>query len=321
MNADKRRYTTLLMALIAASAFAQVPKPATTAGKPAAPAAKSALDKTTLEAYLRHTELWLPQVGVVIEDPKPSPELPGFVDVLVHLSYNGSMKDEHYLISRDGKKVVKGDVYDIEHNPFQANLDKLKTDLQPSFGLAGAPVVIVMFSDFQCPLCKEEAQVLRGNVEKQFPDKVRVYFKDFPIDSLHNWARQAAITGRCVFRQNAKAFWSYFDWIYENQSYIGLDNLSSKLQDFAAQNSLDTMQLSRCIDNKSTEPDVNRNLAEGRALGVDATPTMYLNGRKLVGNIPWTSMEQLINIELDHQTKTGDAGEQCCTVNIPKIVK
>jgi protein-disulfide isomerase len=301
---------------LASFAIAQ-PKPQTTAS---APAAKSAFDKKTLEAYLRHLELWLPQVEVKIEDPKPSSELPGFNDITVHLSYNGGMKDEHYLVSKDGKKVLKADVYDIDHNPFQSNLDKLKTDMTSSFGTAGAPVVLVIFSDFQCPLCKEEAQILRANLQKTFADKVRVYFKDFPIDNLHNWARAAAIAGRCVARQNAPAFWKYFDWVYENQSYIGLDNINNKVMDFAAQNGLDGMQLSRCIDNKATEPEVNKTLAEGHALGVDATPTMYLNGRKLVGNIPWQSMEQLINIELDHQAKAGDAGEQCCTV-MPKVIK
>jgi protein-disulfide isomerase len=309
MNANKRKYTILITLLLTVGTVMAQTKP------------KSALDKASLEAYLRHVELWLPQVEVKIEDPKPSPELPGFMDVVIHLSYNGGGKDEHYLVSKDGKKILKGDVYDIDHNPFQSNLDKIKTDLQPSFGSPGAPVVLVMFSDFQCPLCKEEAQILRANISKTFPDKARVYFKDFPIDTLHNWARPAAIAGRCVFRQNAPAFWSYFDWIYDNQGYIGLDNFNTKLQDFAAQKGLDGMQLSRCVDNKSTEPEVNRNQAEGRALGVDATPTIFINGRKLVGNIPWESMEQLIKLELDHQIKTSDAGEQCCTVTMPKIIK
>ena len=297
--------------LIAAAAFAQT-KPAPT---------KSALDKAALETYLRHVELWIPEVQVTIDDAKPAPELPSFLEVTVHLSYKGGIKDERYLVSKDGKKILKGDVYDIDHNPFQANLDKLKTDLQPSFGAAGAPVVLVMFSDFQCPLCKEEAQVMRKNVAASFPDKVRVYFKDYPLDSIHNWARAASIAGRCVFRQNPAAFWDFFDYMYENQNYIGADNLNSKIQEFASQKGLNAMQLSRCIETKATEGEINKSVAEGRALGIDATPTMYLNGRKLVGNLPWESMQQLIKIELDHQAKTGDAGEQCCTVTIPKIGK
>jgi protein-disulfide isomerase len=290
--------------------------------KPAAtPAGKSALDKATLEAYLRHVELWIPQVTVKIDDPKPSVILPDFMDVAVHLSYNGATKDESYLVSKDGRKVLKGDVYDVNQSPFQSNLDKLKTDLQPSFGAAGAPVVLVVFGDFQCPNCKTEAEVLRKNIPATFPDKVRVYFKDFPLESIHPWARTAAIAGRCVFRESPSAFWQYHDWVYENQSGITLENFNSKVQDFAKDKGVDGIQLARCIESKASEADVNRNIAEGRALGVAATPTTYINGRKMEGSMNWETMQALINLEIEHQAKTPDAGEQCCTVTIPKVGK
>jgi protein-disulfide isomerase len=285
------------------------------------PADKSALDKATLEAYLRHVELWVPQVTVKIDDAKPAPDLPGFYAVTVHLSFNGGKKDEHYFVSKDGHKIYKGDVYDVNKNPFQGNLDKLKTDLQPSFGPAAAPVTLVVFSDFQCPVCKEEAQVLRQNIAKTFPDKVRVYFQDFPLDSIHPWAHTAAIAGRCVFKQNPQKFWDYFDWVYDNQQSIGVDSFNSKFQEFATAQGLDGMQLGRCVDNKTTDPDVTKSVEEGYALQVAATPTVFLNGRKLEGGVPWAALEQLINIELDHQAKATEAAEKCCEVTIPKIVK
>lgn len=306
---------TVAFFLACIGAFAQT-KPA-----PAKPAEKSAFDKATLEAYLRHVELWVPQVNVKIDDVKPAPEMPGFYAVTVHLSYNGGKRDEYYYVSKDGHKIVKGEVFDINQNPFQSNLDKLKTDLQPSFGQAGAPLVLVVFSDFQCPVCKEEAQVLRQNLAKTFPDKVRVYFKDFPLDAIHDWAHTAAIAGRCVFKQNPQKFWNYFDWVYDNQQSIGLDNFNSKFQSFASEQGLDGMQLGRCVDNKLTDADVTREINEGNELQVSATPTMFLNGRKIEGGIPWQNMEALINIELEHQAKMADAGDKCCEVTIPKIVK
>ena len=310
---------TVALLLACVGAFAQTKPPA--AAPETAPAKKSALDKATLEAYLRHVELWVPQVNVKIDDAKPAPEMPGFFSVIVHLSFNGGQKSEFYYVSKDGHKIVKGNVYDINQNPFQTNLDKLKTDLQPSFGAAGAPVVMVVFSDFQCPVCKEEAQVLRENLTKTFPDKVRVYFKDFPLDSIHNWAHTAAIAGRCVFRQDPKKFWDYFDWVYENQQEIGMDNFTSKFQTFASEKGLDGMQLGRCVDNKTTDAEVMKSVNEGYALQVSATPTLFLNGRKIEGGIPWPTLEQLINIELEHQAKAADAGEKCCEVTIPKLVK
>ncbi|HML16858.1 MAG TPA: thioredoxin domain-containing protein [Bryobacteraceae bacterium] len=305
---------TVAFLLVCIGAFAQT--------KPAAPAPeKSAFDKATLEAYLRHVELWVPQVNVKIDDAKPAPDMPGYFAVTVHLSFNGGKRDEFYYVSKDGHQIFKGSVYDINRSPFQSNLDLLKTDLQPSFGPAGAPVVLVVFSDFECPICKEESTVLRQNVAATFPDKVRVYFNDFPLDAIHTWAHTAAIAGRCVFRQNPTKFWNYFDWIYQNQQSIGLDNFSSRFQSFASENGLDGMQLGRCVDNKMTDAEVTKSIEEGYALQVSATPTIFLNGRKLEGGVPWQTLEQLINIELEHQAKSAEAGEKCCEVTIPKIVK
>jgi protein-disulfide isomerase len=305
---------TVTLLLCCVSVFAQTKSPA----KPAVQ--KSALDKTTLEGYLRHVELWLPQVAIKIDDAKPSTVMPGLLDVWVHASYNGATKDFLYYVSKDGKNVIKGDIYDITRSPFQSNIDLLKTD-GPSFGSAKAPVSIFVFGDFQCPYCKEEANVIRQQVASTFGDKVRVYFKDFPLDSIHNWARTAAIAGRCVARQNPSAFWDYFDWAYDNQSQITLENVNTKIQEFAQQKSLDGLKLGRCIETKATEAEVNASVDEGHALQVSATPTMFLNGRKLEGGVPWQSLEQLIKLELEEQAKAAVEAEKCCEVSIPTLVK
>ncbi len=298
---------TLLLASL--SVFAQT--------KP--PAEKSAFDKATIEAYLRNVELYLPVVTAKVDDAKPSKDLPGFFDVTVHWSANGFTKDELVYVSKDGHQIVRGDVYDINKNPFQASLDKLKTENQPSFGPATAQATLVVFEDFQCPMCKEEAAVLRQNVATAFKDKVRVYFKDYPMESMHPWAKPAALAGRCVFKQNPASFWDFFDWAYENQGAIGLDNFNSKFQSFSTEKGMDGVQLGRCIESKSTEAEVARESDEGRALGVDATPTMFLNGRKLVGMVPWDNLQALITLELEHQAKAAESADKCCEITLPKI--
>ncbi len=291
--------------LVAASAFAQ----------------KTAFDKAALEAYLRNVELFLPVVTAKVDDAKPSADLPGFFDVWVHWSANGATKDELVYVSKDGSHIIRGEAYDLAKNPFQSNLDKLKTANQPMLGNPKAPVTLVVFSDFQCPVCKEEAVVLRANLLKSFPDKVKLYFKDFPLDSIHNWARTAAIAGRCVYKQSPEKFWDYYDWAYENQQNIGADNFSSKFQAFASDKGLDGMQLGRCIENRTTEADINKEVEEGRALQVAATPTIFMNGRKLEGSLPWQTIEQLVNLEIDHQAKAGAEADKCCEVSLPKVVK
>jgi protein-disulfide isomerase len=279
-----------------------------------APSAK--IDKVQLEAALRHIELWIPEVQAKLDDPAASRELPGFYDVVVHLSYNGQSIDQKYLVSGDGKKIVKGDIYDVGRNPFQNNIDKIKTDLQPSYGDAKAPITAVIFGDFECPLCKQEAEAMRPNLTKTFPGKVKVVFKDFPLEQIHPWARAASIAGRCIYRQDPQAFWKYHDWVYGTQSDIKPETLSPMVLKWAGENGVDGVQLGRCMDTKATESDVNKNIAEGRSLGVDATPTMYLNGRKIVGAMGWPEMQKLLQFEIDHQAKADD---KCCTVEIPSL--
>jgi protein-disulfide isomerase len=213
---------------------------------------------------------------------------------------------------------VQGNLYDISQNPFKADLDKLKTDLQPSFGTPGAPVVLVEFSDFECPMCKEEAKTLRDNLISTYPKEVRFYFMEFPLDQIHPWGRAAAIAGRCIFRQNANAFWDYHDWIFAHQDDIKAENLKDKVLEFAKGKEIDALQLTRCMDNKETEAEVNKAQALGKDVGVGATPTLFINGRKLVGRVDWPNLRNIIDYEIDYQKTAHNAGENCgCEVSLP----
>jgi protein-disulfide isomerase len=260
---------------------------------------KPGFDKAAFEAYLRYLDLYRVPVTYRIDDPQPSPNLPGFSEVQVHLTFEGGSKDEHYYVSADGQTIISGEVYNIHQNPFQANLAKLSTTDAPSFGPANAPITIVEFGDLECPDCRMEAPLLRRNVPETFAGKVRVYFKDFPLESIHPWARAAAIAGRCIYHQSGSEFWDFYDWIYENQPEIDGQNLQSKVMGWAGEKKLDTLQLQRCIETKATEPEVDRSLAETRALDLRGTPTLFINGRR-IGGLAWPDLELLINFELQH---------------------
>ncbi|MFN7995502.1 MAG: DsbA family protein [Bryobacteraceae bacterium] len=284
---------------------------------PAAEDTKTAWDKPTFEAYVRHLNVWGPQIKVEISDPKPSP-MPGFQEVTVHASAGNASADFPYYVSKDGKKIVQGNVYDISNNPFKNDLDKLKTDLQPSFGTPGATVVIVEFSDFECPMCKEEAKMLRDNLLSTYPKQVRFYFMEFPLDQIHPWARAAAIAGRCVFRQNAGGFWDFHDWIFAHQDEIKPDNLKDKVLEFAKGKEIDPLQLTRCMDNKESEAEVNKAQALGKEVQVNATPTLFINGRRLVGRADWPTIRNIIDYEIEYQKTAHNAGEDCgCEVKLP----
>jgi protein-disulfide isomerase len=271
---------------------------------------KTAFDKATFEAYVRHLFVYGPPVALSIDNPKPSP-LPGFLEVDVHASAGQAKQDLTFYVSKDGQKIVQGNVYDINNNPFKEDLDKLKTDLQPSVGAQNAPVVVVEFSDFQCSFCKQEAQVLKQNLLSAYPSQVKLYFVDRPLQQLHPWAKAAALAGRCVFKQNAKAFWDYHDWIFEHQAEITPETLTAKVLEWAKGKEIDTLQLSRCMETKATEAEVAKEIELGNKLNVESTPTLFINGRRRVGSQDWPTLRAIIDYEIEYQKTAHNAGEDC----------
>jgi protein-disulfide isomerase len=292
---------------------------------PAAEPAHSALNKAALEAYVRHVFVFSAQIQVTVGDAQPSQTLPGFLEVQVTASNGPASQTFPFYVSKDGQKILQGVVYDIARNPFKADLDKLKTEFQPSFGTPGASVVLVEFSDFECSFCKEEAAMLRQNLLSAYPKQVRMYFKDFPLTQLHPWAKAASMAGRCIFQQNPNAFWTYHDWIFEHQAEITDKNLREKVLEWATKvKELDALQVGSCMDGKTTEAEVDRNMAEGRALGINSTPTLFVNGRRLVGKLDWPSLRAIIDFEIEYQKTAKNAGEDCgCEVklSLPGVTK
>jgi protein-disulfide isomerase len=312
---------TILLAAATALAAQTAPKtPNTPAGK--APAGKPQIDKpqidkVKLEAYIRHLFVWPPPIEVAIGDPEPGP-MPGFYEVKIRGSQGNASQEETFFVSKDGQKMIRGTVFDVAQNPFKHDLEKLNTEFQPSFGTPGAPVVLVEFSDFECPFCREEAKILRTNLLTAYPKEVRFYYMNFPLETLHPWAKAAAMMGRCIFHQNAGAFWDYHDWIFEHQEEITPENLKDKVLEFAAGKGIDAAQLSKCIDSKATEEEVDKTKEEGHALEVNSTPTLFVNGRRMTGAIQWADLKRVIDYEIDYQKTAKNAGEDCgCSVALP----
>src|SRR5580698_890373 len=229
---------------------------------------KSAFDKPYLEVYVRHLWVLLPTDTVTIGDPKPS-DVPGMQEVHVKIARGPATGDELLYVTKDGSRILQGNAFDVTFNPFKKDLDKLKTSFQPSLGTPGATVVIVLFSDFECPYCKVEAQMLRQNLISTYPTQVRLYFTDFPLEQLHPWARAAANAGRCVFHQDPASFWEYYDWVYAHQETITADNLKSIATIWAKdRKDIDTPQLTTCMDNKETDKEVDAELAKAKEMEV-----------------------------------------------------
>jgi protein-disulfide isomerase len=272
---------------------------------------KSAYNKAELETYVRHLWVIPPALGVTIGDPKPS-DLPGFQEVRVKITQGQASQEVMLYVTKDGGKILQGSAYDVNFNPFKKDLDRLKTQFQPSLGTPGATVVVVLFSDFQCPFCKAEAQMIRQNLIAAYPTQVRLYFVDFPLVQLHPWAKAAAIGGRCVFHQDPASFWDYYDWIYGHQETITADNLKSIATIWSKdRKDIDTLQFGSCMDTKETEKEVDAEMAKGKEMEIEGTPTLFVNGRRIPNSVEWPNLKATIDNEIEYQKVAKNAGEDC----------
>jgi protein-disulfide isomerase len=328
MSSPDRRYGPLAGLLLALSiflggdsaAFAQQNSSALSplgppgSDKPAPP--RSGLNKTDLEFYIRHLYVWGPQIKIEIGDFEPS-GIDGLLQTKIRASYQLASEERVFFVSKDGSHVIEGRTYAMAKNPFDDANKKITTQNQPSFGTPGAPVVIVVFSDFQCPYCAQEAKTLRNEVAKAYPEQVRVYFHDYPLPT-HNWAGQAALAGRCIFEQEPLAFWNYHDWIFENQNNVTPSNLNDKVMEFAAGKGMDALKLTGCIERRETAKTIEASIKEGQAVGVTSTPTLFINGRKLSGSLKWEQLKQIIDYEIEYQKVAKNAGDDCgCEISVP----
>ena len=149
----------------------------------------------------------------------------------------------------------------------------IATDDQPVKGTANAVVTIVEFTDFECPSCARQHPVLE-QIMTEFGDRVRLVVRDFPL-SQHANARKAAEAAEAA-REQGK-YWEYASLLFRNQSALGVD----KLRQYATDLGLDRARFDASFDSGKLAEKVQRDLIDGRKLGINGTPTLYLNGKRL----------------------------------------
>jgi len=286
---------------LAPGARAQQAKPA--AAVPA-PVATSPTQKN-IEVYLRNLYAFGPDVLLVVGPPKESP-VAGLLETNIDLTIADNKEAVKFYVSKDGKFLFRGELSDMTKDPLAENRAQIQMNDAPSMGDGNAAVTLVEYSDFECPVCRSLHDALRGLLPN-YAGKVRLVFKDFPIEQLHPWARTAAIAGRCAYQQDPKAFWKMYDFIYDNQDIISAANAWTKMMDYAGQSGLDADVLKSCMAGPEAGAAVNASRANGQQLEVNSTPTIFVNGRRIVGADPHL-LEQYINYELGQQKpgKTAD---------------
>jgi protein-disulfide isomerase len=283
-------FSWLCACLVAMAAVAQEP--------PAPAAAPVSAEQARLlknsEAFVRHFFGWGPDVQVTL-GPLAASASQDFYTVPITVKLGGQAQTGEVFVSKDGKTLLRGELYNMAIDPFAANRAKVHVEGNPSKGPADAKVTLVEFSDFECPHCRELFEALKA-VETQYP-QVRVVYKDFPLTTIHPWAQTAAIGGRCAYEQSPAAFWKMHDAIFGSQDVLSAENIWDKLVGFAKDAGLDSDTFKACLSSPDAEKAVNANHADGVALEVNSTPTVFLNGRPLVGGDTET-LVRMIEFEL-----------------------
>lgn len=267
---------------------------------PDPPLADRADIESRVKDYFRKTSNLPDDATLTMARLAPAP-IPGWHEGNLEVSQGGRSQAASFLVSNDGRYLFRGEVSDLTVDPFKANAAKISLQGQPIRGDSAAPVTIVAFSDFQCPYCARAARSLEVSLLRAYPGKVRLVYKNLPLTQIHPWAESAAIAGECAFLQGNEIFWTVHDHLFQEQEKLTASTLKSAAARALKGAGGDTPEFLACVDNRATVPQVQADVAEAAALGVNSTPTFFVNGRRVSGAQPVDGFKAVIEAELSQQ--------------------
>ena len=264
-----------------------------------------------VERLVRNHYSLPPSVDVKVTNRAPSKDFSQYDQVTIKMSRGDQSTNRDFLISKDSQKLFQ----------FAEVVDPLgKIDLanRPYRGNKDAKVTLVNYDDFQCPYCSRNHQELMSAILKQYGDRIRIVYKDFPLYEIHPWAIHAAVDSNCLAAQNNDAYWDYADYLHGNQHSINgtreaqFAELDKQVTLQAQKHSLDVPKLQACVKAQD-ERAVRASMREGEALEVSATPQMFVNGQKVEGAVPPETLREVLDRALkdagvappDHKAAAG----------------
>lgn len=205
-------------------------------------------------------------------------------------------------LSPDGKHLFLGNgtgaPQDSLIEPDEANRDKISLKGVHAAGPANAPVTMVEYSDMQCPYCKMAHDLLDEKLKQAYGDKVRRIFKHYPLRNIHPWAHDAAVAVSCAGMQSGDGYHALISGFFREQKQITPQNLRGKALGFAAEAKLKIEPYTLCLDKKESAKLVEADIAEGDRLQVESTPSIFINGRKLLNALDFQAISEIIDEKL-----------------------
>lgn len=188
----------------------------------------------------------------------------------------------------------------IDMSPGTGNSAELSIEGEPMVGNPDANITIVEFADFQCPYCAQFSQQTYPQIVDNYIEsgQVNMVYKDYPMTEIgHDWARPAAMTAECVYREGGnEAFWNVKEKIYNNQNSMSSSNVESQIIGYAEEENVSADAVNACLDNGNPGQEVDQDKSEGRSSGVSGTPTVFVNGQEI--NAEYSSIRAAIEQQL-----------------------
>jgi protein-disulfide isomerase len=243
-------------------------------------------------------------VNIKIGPHTPS-EFPNYETVPVSLSRGDKTQTMEFLVSKDGKTLLRMTKIDLTEDPYAATMKKIDVAGRPVRGNPNAKVTIINYDDFECPFCARMHSTLMTEILPQYGDKIKIIYKDYPL-SMHPWAKRAANNANCLAKENGQGYWEFADYVHANQRAISgnqkdVQNSFNELDhitlDIGKKNGADATRLQACI---KAQPDaaMKASVAEGDSIGVNATPTVFVNGERLEGAVDIEEVKAALNQRL-----------------------
>lgn len=221
-----------------------------------------------------------------------------FYSVLVVLAFAVGILVGYFAWGRDGGTVTvaapapSGQVVEAPQ-PTQSPYTRydIPTEGFPSRGPEDAEITIVEFSDFECPFCRRFHDQTYQDLLEAYPGKIRFVYRNLPLTSIHPNAMPAAIASLCANDQNA--YWEFHDKLFSNEA-LG----ETTYVQYAADLGLDVDTFTSCLSSGKHDDFISQDMDFSIGLGVQSTPTFFVNGLAIVGAQPLSNFKQLIDKEL-----------------------
>ena len=181
------------------------------------------------------------------------------------------------LVSKDRKKILVGEIDDISKDWTESITGRISLENVPFKGSPDAKVSVVEYSDFQCSYCASIAPKL-SPLLSDYEGRVRIFYKQFPLPSIHPWAELASAASLCVYDQGNDKFWEFHDEVFASQKEIGAGEAAGRFSEIAGGLGVDMAKYDECVGSEETKRRVASDVEEGEAIGVRATPTFVVNG-------------------------------------------